>query len=348
MKLPTYYVGIDIASTSFTSSIGQLSGGKWKITSKAKKFDNVYDSFPQFLSWLGEAGATRENAILTMESTGVYGEVLAHFLVANGYTVSVEPPLKVKRAFHPNVGKSDPVDSAQIAEYAFRFYDQLSIWAPRAEILEQIKVLLATREQFVRDSTGHKNALKALHRKVLRIPLAEDSHLKAISELNVHIKALEEEIERLLGQDPDLGALSGLLLTIPGVGLMLAAHMLVLFASAPQPYSFKQLAAYIGICPYEDSSGSSRHNPSTSRHYGPPGLRKLLFLAALSLRTHRKPFRVYFERKTSSGKGKRLVINNIANKLLKIMCAVVRTRTPYIEGYRSIHPTLLSRALTMS
>ena len=36
-----------------------------------------------------------------MEATGVYNEVLAHFLVANGYPVAVEPPLKVKRAFKP-------------------------------------------------------------------------------------------------------------------------------------------------------------------------------------------------------------------------------------------------------
>ncbi len=110
-----------------------------------------------------------------MEATGVYSEVLAHFLAANGYPVAIEPPLKVKRAFKPAGHKSDPVDSPQIAEYAYRFWDELSLWNPRAEILEQIKTLLTTREQFVVQRTGHQNALQALQRKRVRTPWPNSS-----------------------------------------------------------------------------------------------------------------------------------------------------------------------------
>ena len=95
--------------------------------------------------------------MICLEATGVYSEVLVHFLAANGYPVAVEPPLKVKRAFKKPAGhKSDPVDSQQIAEYAYRFWDELSLWVPRQEILEQIKTLLVTREQFVVAKTGHQ------------------------------------------------------------------------------------------------------------------------------------------------------------------------------------------------
>jgi len=344
MNKPTYFVGIDIASTSFTSSIGQLVEEKWKIIAKPRKFQNNYDDFPSFLAWLSEYGAEQGNAILCMEATGVYTEALAHFLVANGYQVSIEPPLQVKRAFKPAGIKSDPVDSMEISEYAYRFYDRLSIWAPRAQIVEQIKVLLTTREEFVSDRTGHKNALHALSRKVINTPLAVEVHEKVVRELNVHIRALEKEIERLIKNDPALENTSSLLRTIPGVGMLLAALMTVTLASSSQALSFRHLAAYIGICPYEDSSGSSRHNPSTSRHYGPPGARKLLFLAALSLSTHNLAFKTYYLRKVAQGKSKRLVLNNIANKLVKIMCAVIRSQTPFIPGYRSIHPALLARA----
>jgi len=342
MNKPTFFVGIDIASASFTASIGQVIGEKWMIIARPNEFTNTYDGFPSFLHWLGEHGANQQNAILCMEATGVYAEALAHFLVANRYPVSIEPPLQVRRAFKPARSKSDPVDSTQIAEYAYRFYDQLSLWAPRAEIVEQIKVLLVTREEFVSDMTGHKNALTALSRKVIRTPLAEALHEQAIIQLKTHIHTLEEEIERLIRKDPDMGATASLLRSIPGVGMLLSAFMTVIFASSPRALMFRSLSAYIGICPYEDSSGSSRHKPSTSRHYGPPGARKLLFLAALSLSTHHPVFHAYYQRKVSLGKSKRLVINNIANKLLKIMCAVVRSQTPFIPSYRSIHPTLLT------
>ena len=347
MKKPDFFVGIDIASATFTSAVGRL-GARWEIVGRPATFANEFDSFARYLQWLRTPGITPDNCVLCMEATGVYSEVLAHFLVVNGYRVAIEPPLKVKRAFKPEGHKSDPVDSAQIAEYAYRFWDELAIWAPRQAILEQIKTLLTTREQFVVAKTGHQNALQALRRKFVRTSLAEQLQEQAIAELKNHIQELEAEIRRLIDQDPELRHLAALLISIPGVGLLLAAHMLVVFQSAPQPYSPKSLAAFVGICPYEDTSGSSLRHPPTSRHYGPPALRKLLFLAAMSIATHNPQFRTYFLRKTQEGKPKQLVINNIANKLLKVMVAVVRSKTMFIPGYRSVNPGLIKMALTGS
>lgn len=347
MERPLYYIGIDIASATFTSAVGNMKE-TWQIVVPPTTFANEYDSFPKYLEWLQDHGAVAGNSILCMEATGVYGEVLAHFLIANNYRVAIEPPLKVKRAFKPVGHKSDPVDSEQIAEYAYRFWDELALWLPQKEILEQIKTLLATRELFVVEKTSHLNTFQALKRKFVRTPLAEALHEKAIIELKKHILELESEIQRLVDQDPDLRNRMALLISIPGVGLLLAAHMLIVFQSAPFPTSPKSLAAFIGICPYERSSGSSTHNTPTSRHYGPPALRKLLFLAAMSIATHYTQFHLYFLRKTQEGKPKQLVINNIANKLLKIMVAVIRSKTKFIPNYHSVNPGLLIMALTKS
>jgi transposase len=342
-----YFVGVDIASATFTSAVGRMSD-QWQIVVRPATFANEFDSFAKYLKWLQDHGVQPENCVICMEATGVYNEVLAHFLIANHYIVAIEPPLKVKRAFKPAGHKSDPVDSAQIAEYAYRFWDELSLWAPRKEILEQIKTLLTAREQFVAERTGHKNALQALKRKAIRSSLAEKMHEKAIVELKSHIQELEVEVRRLIDQDPDYRNTVALLISIPGVGLLLAAHMLVTFQSAPLSYKPKKLAAFIGICPYDDSSGSSIKHTPTSRHYGPPALRRLLYLAALSVRTHNQQFRTYFFRKIQEGKPKQLIINNIANKLLKLMVAVVRSNTEFIPNYRSVNPGLLKMALTKS
>lgn len=345
MEKPSLFVGIDIASATFTSAAGKMNE-RWQIVARPATFANEYDSFPKYLSWLQEHGIQPADSILCMEATGVYNEVLAHFLAANGYKVAIEPPLKVKRAFKPEGHKSDPVDSTQIAEYAYRFWDELRPWAPRQQILEQIKTLLTVREQFVVERSGHQNALRALKRKFVRTSLAEKMQEQAIEELKKHIQEIEAEIQHLIDQDPDFRNMVTLLISIPGVGLLLAAHMLILFQSAPEPCSPKSLAAFIGICPYEDSSGSSLNHHSTSRHYGPPPLRKLLFLAAMSIATHHPQFHLYYLRKTKEGKPKQLVINNLANKLLKIMVAVVRTNTRFIKNYHSVNPGLLIMALT--
>lgn len=347
MDKPAFFVGIDVASATFTSAVGRMEE-RWQIVARPATFANEYDSFGKYLSWLREHGIRPGNCVICMEATGVYNEVLAHFLSANEYHVAIEPPLKVKRAFTPVGHKSDPVDSTQIAEYAYRFWDELSLWTPHREILEQIKTLLATREQFVVQRSGHHNSLQALRRKQVRTPLAERVHEKAMEELKKHIQEIEAEIQRLIDQDPDFRNLVSLLITIPGVGALLAAHMLILFQSAPQPYDPKSLAAFIGICPYENSSGSSTHHPATSRHYGPPALRRLLFLAAMSIAMHNPQYRLYYLRKTQEGKPKMLVMNNLANKLIKIMVAVARTKTCFIPGYHSVNPALLNLALTKS
>ncbi len=122
MDRPRYYVGIDIASATFTSAVGSM-GEKWQIVVRPATFANEYDSFAKYVQWLREHGIPAENSVICMEATGVYNEVLAHFLIANHFQVSIEPPLKVKRAFKPAGVKSDPVDSTQITEYAYRFWD---------------------------------------------------------------------------------------------------------------------------------------------------------------------------------------------------------------------------------
>jgi transposase len=345
MQRPKYFVGIDVAAETFVASAGVEP---WQLTVKPHEFANHLDGCAKFVGWLQAHRLEKGGTVLCMEATGVYGEALAYFLSANGYQIAVEPPLEVKRAFKPYGPKTDPVDSQQIAEYACRHWDELHLWQPHSAILEQIKVLLTTREQFVAQSTAHQNALKTLRRKVIRTPLAEQVHLEARHQIKLHLRTLEQEIQRLIDQDPSFGQMVGLLVTIPGVGLLLAAHFLVLFQSAPEPPNPKQLAAHLGICPHEHRSGSSGHPYATSRHFGPAAMRRLLYLAAMSLRTHQPNFRHYFERKLAQGKPKKLVLNNIANKLLKIMCAVLRNQTPFIPHYRSINPIVFRKALTMS
>ncbi len=295
MNRPALFVGIDVGSETFTAAIGKFEEERgWQIVAKPTSFENDYDVFSQFIYWLNNNQALTKDCVICMESTGVYGEALAYFLVSNGYTLVIEAPLKVKRAFDPEGHKSDPVDSCQIAEYAYRFFDQLRYWRPKDVVIEQLKTLLTVREQLVEQRTAHKNANQAIKRKVVRTPLAEAVHDKAIKELTGHIKAIEKEINRLIDDDPSSRELQRLIESVPGIGSTLATFLVVTMHSAPEPYNPKALAAYIGICPYENSSGTSRNKRPTSRHYGPSPIRQLLHLAAMSVRQHSRYSSIIF------------------------------------------------------
>ena len=65
MDKPLYFVGIDVASATFTSAVGQMSE-KWQIVVRPAQFANVYDSFPKYLAWLQEHAVKPDNSVICM------------------------------------------------------------------------------------------------------------------------------------------------------------------------------------------------------------------------------------------------------------------------------------------
>jgi transposase len=341
MTMSPHVVGVDIAAETFDATLYTTLSQSY---SKARHFDNSLEGFEAFGAWLKREGVEPDQTIICMEATGVYAEAFCYWLIAQGHRVAVEAPHKVKRAFHPLGAKSDPVDSRQIAEYAYRFFDQLTFWQAPEALLEQIKTLLSTREQLTAQSTASQNALQALQRKVVRTYLAEETMRSTLVHVKEQIRKIDEAIKNLIKNHPTVNAGVMLLLTIPGVGWLLAAHWAILSQGFQKVLEARPVAAHLGICPLERTSGTSVKFRALSRHIGPPTMRKLVHLAARTLRVHHQDFKAYFLRKVEGGKPKTLVLNNIANRLLRIMSAVVRTQTPYIAGYKSVNPLLLKNA----
>ena len=337
MNRPEYFIGIDIASETFTVS-GLTTPEEFVMPGET--IPNTPEGFSEFVTGLEAQRITPENSILVMEATGVYGEQLSYFLHAKGFKVSVEPPNTVKKAFFSK-RKNDTVDSQQIAEYGYRFFDKLHFWKPKVDLLEQMRTLLTTREQFTKQCTANQNALRALKRKVVQTPLAIQLLEEHIERLRANIKAIDKAIKALMGQDPSLKEKGQLADKVPGVGLLLTANLMVITSGFSEHVNPKSLAAFVGICPYEHESGISVKRKPTSDRHGTGRLRKLLYLAALSVRTHDQQFKKYFYRKIAEGKPKRLVLNNIANRLLRIICATINSGTPFIENYRAVNPALL-------
>lgn len=332
------FVGIDIAADDFsTAGINNPDSELFSI----EKISNDIDGFSKFLKLLKEHNFKESNTIISLEATGVYGENISYFLSSKGYRVALVDPRKVKESINDSPRKNDLLDAKRIAEYAFRYTDKLSEWKPRDAIIEQLKVLLSTRESFVKQLNENQNALGTITRKYYQTPKANQAYQSIIEQLKAGIKSLDNEIKKIINKDDSFKKTLSLLLSVPGVGVLLASNIMVLTNGFTSHLNYREVASYIGICPYEKTSGRTLYKRPRSKRYGPARLRKLLYLASLSVRTHNQSFKKYFLRKTAEGKPSHLVLNNIANKLLKIIFAVLKTETVFINNYKSINPILL-------
>lgn len=331
------YVGIDPAAETFTATLLRALN---EAAPAQHTFAMTPQGFSAFAQWLTAHGATPADTRLLVENTGVYSEALCYRMHQSGFSLSLLDARKVQKAFGDGLPKNDALDSRRVAEYGMRYLDQLALWRPRAEIVEQIAVLLATREQLVEQKTATRNTRTTLSRKVVQTPAANHALEATLVHLQAQIQALEAEIERLIRSEPKLLQGVLLLLSAPGVGWLLSAHLLVRTRGFTEVPRYRSLAQYLGIAPNAHTSGTSVRRRTRTRGYGPSTTRKLLHLAARSLRTHHAPSRAYFLRKTEAGKPKTLVLNNLANRLLRRLCAMLRDGQPYIEGYRSLHPEL--------
>jgi transposase len=335
------FVGIDVAAESFTATV--FFAPEHHRTAP-RDFSNSESGIEAFIAWLHDQDVPLEQAHVCLENTGVYSEMLSYQLHDAGYRVSLLDPRTLSKAFPDGQPKTDRTDSLKLAEYGYRYADRLRIWEPQSEAVEQIRVLLATREQLVQQKTAVINSRTALARKRVQTPAANRALEETLTNLKDQIKRLEKELERLLRSRRNLMEGAALLMTAPGVSWLLAGHFAVLTRGFVEIPSYRSMAQYLGIAPNEHQSGTSIRRRPRSRRYGPASVRKLLHLAARSIGTHDAQSRMYYLTKTASGKPKRLVLNNLANKLLKRLCAMLRHRRPYIEGFRSIEPRHLALA----
>lgn len=333
-----FYVGIDVASETLAVAV---TPGPAQPTAAALTVTNDPEGFAEFDEAIRSLGANTDNTLVCLEATGVYGEALCYWLHDRGYRVAVEDAAKVRRAMPVAGAKTDALDARRIADYAARYLDELRPWAPAEAVVEQVQTLLTMREQLVRERTAKQNALHVLRRKAIPTPLALRIADDAVGYLAERIKEIDREVRRLVSEHPTIGPAVALLVSIPGVGLLLAAHLCVATGGFTRQLAPKQLAAWLGICPLDYESGTSVRRRPSSRGYGPSTMRKLLYLASIRLVSiEGSAYQAYFRRKKAEGKSGRLVLNNVGNKLVRVMAAVLRDGVPYAADHVSTRPAV--------
>ena len=319
------YVGIDVSKATFVVAYSSAKAGK------TKTFKNTTKGVHEFIQTLS---VTEHHCVL--EATGNYSALLVYLLSKAGITVSLENPLKIKNFARVmlSVNKTDETDARLIALYGERM--QPSPYKLRSKSI----LILKQKRTVLRQLKKHLVATRNLKGSMEVLPLfdakCKQTIEKTITFLEKQIKGMEEELASLA--EDEYKKQMDLLTSIKGIGITLAAALIVATGGFTYFDNAKQLTRYLGLSPTYQLSGTSVHVKGHINRNGDPGLRSQLYVAAFSSLRCNTECKACFDRLRSNGKPGKVAVIAVANKLIRQAFAVVTQGKPYVDGFKSAKP----------
>ncbi|GLZ08979.1 IS110 family transposase [Actinomadura sp. NBRC 104412] len=145
-----------------------------------------------------------------------------------------------------------------------------------------------------------------------------------ITTLNEQIKTLEGEVEAHFGRHPD----AEVILSQPGLGVVLGARVLAEFGDAPGRYaSAKARKNYAGTSPITRQPGKMRTVHARFVHND--RLVDALHLQASCAILHDPHVRAYYDQIRARDVGHNAALRQVGNRLVGILHGCLKTHTPY-------------------
>jgi len=258
---------------------------------------------------------------------------------ASGIAIALIEGYAVHKSFAIEKGKSDQIDAKRIWEYGIRFYDKLRFISPVSEALHELKALQNLRSQLVKQRKMLQTNLKGKEKQLMNSIKCINVQQAVIQSLTDQIKVLEKEMMLVIQNDKELDKNYQLATSVTGIGNVIATELIIYTENFTKIDTAKKAASFAGVCPFLNESGNLSKRPKVPKRSNKK-LKSLLFLAALNVCNYNKEFKLYRERKILEGKHFFLVMNNVANKLLRTIFAVVKSGNPYDSMYISKDPRL--------
>jgi transposase len=267
------------------------------------------------------------------ENTGGYSRALCNYLYSSGYDIWLENALSIKRSSALQRTKNDKADSGIIAEYAMRNYDQMRLYEPLDRNLERLREIFLYRHNLVKlkaSITVRKGEKRLTQEKsdVSRFMAMSSKHL--ISEFNKKIAECDMRIEKIICEDEDLRRNFEIITSVPGVGTQNAVCLMVYTDNFCRfDFDSRKIACYYGVAPFGRQSGTSVNTPPHVSPFANKLIKALLSQAALASVNFCPQMATYYHRLVKAGKKKPVAINNVKNKLLHVITAMVRNGEKY-------------------
>ena len=260
------------------------------------------------------------------ENTGMYSLETAECLTSRKYFVWLENPLQLKLSSGIRRSKTDTLDARMIAEYACRHLDKAKRFSPCGEGLKKLRELHLTRRKLKDCEVALKNFSGSLSKESLPASKALRKVMESIKE---SIRALEKEIREQLLHEPEFRENASLALTVPGISWVTASAIILDTRNFTRFSTARQYASHTGCVPHEHDSGTSVHRKPRVSRASNRYVNSLLTQGANSLLTHNPQTREYAQKKRKEGKPHGFIVNNIRNKTIHRLFAVIRNKEPF-------------------
>lgn len=295
------------------------------------KIKNSLTEIRKFIKLIEKEGANFSETLFCMEHTGIYNNLLLNALHKKAYHVWLESARQIILSGGMQRGKNDKVDAYRIAYYALRNSDKIRLWKPKREELQKLDALLKNRKRMLKVKNQLAVSLRESKRFISKeiATLNERVNRKALNAIKSSIEMIESEIKTLLSSDSVLKTQSSLAKSIPGVGDIIAATVIVKTNEFINYNDGRKFACQAGVAPFDHSSGSSIRGRTRVSHMADKSLKTLLHLAAMAAIKKQGEIKNYYERKVAEGKNKMSILNAIRNKIIQRIFAVVNRGTPY-------------------
>lgn len=330
------FIGIDFSKLKFDAAIYSV---ETKAIVATEVFNNEQSGYVDLLQWVkGNTRCPKSGLQFSGEHTGYYSGNLSVFLYESGYDMWLVSGLEMKLTQGIKRSKTDRVDACNIAEHSFRYQDKVVLFEPVSKALEEIRELLSYRERLVETRkvlTTSSKEMKRVKDNTSCDYIYQDS-IEYIKKLNASVRDCEKRIEMLIKQDIALKTSYKQVTSVVGIGLVNAALILVATANFTLFDNPRKFGCYCGVVPFEHSSGTSVRGKTRVSKMANKRIKTTLTLAARNSVRFDPELKEYYERKISEGKNSWLVLNNVKNKLIHRIFAVVRDGQMYEKQY--IHP----------
>lgn len=324
------FVGVDVAATTFTTSWMPVQGP----IARPAKFDQTPEGIASFQQRLRDLSVWPTTTLIVMEATGSYWVTLAVTLHDAGYQVSVINPAQIHafRKSRPRRGKTDTLDAILITQFAAERTPPL--WTPPPTVYHELRQRLTARDALVDMRQHAYNHRHALQRWPVVIASVNAQLEAVITDLEERIATLEQELASILLQGAWAES-AALLDTIPGIGPITSAWLLVTTLNFTISATARELTGYAGLAPTPYESGTSVRWRRHIGHGGNARLRTALYMATLSAARLNPVIKQFYDRLRAAGKPTTVARCAAARKLLHLARAVVIKRQPFNPTYHT-------------
>lgn len=327
------FIGIDFSKSKFDVTV--LKSIDQQDFTQAI-FLNEKRGYNEFLKWVTkQSDIPKQDWLFCGEHTGLYSRELAEFLVKKNLFVWLENPLQIKCSWGIKRAKTDKIDSLEIARYALRFEDKAVACKPANKEIESLRLLFAYRGRLVKNKVSLEVSANETRRVINR-----DTTSRLVFEKSQHnIDCIKKEIEVIetkmhqIIMSGDIKENYLLVVSIKGVAMITAIALIIHTNNFDAFKTARQLACYCGVVPFEKTSGTSLNKGNHISRLANKDIKTLLTQCARCAVQYDKELAAYYTREIAQGKLDRVVINNVRNKLIHRIFAVVYNKIPYRENF---------------